>query len=124
MGINTNNKIAFENFGLRSSTAEENLDNSYDPQQEVEIEKTEDLPPEVKVDLGEDNEIVAFRARAKLYRWVTSTREWKDRGVGEIMIKYNRENNKSRVLMRREQVLKVHISRLFEDCYCTFSVKL
>ena len=43
--------------------------------QEVEIEKTEDLPPEVKVDLGEDNEIVAFRARAKLYRWVTVS--WK-----------------------------------------------
>ncbi|KAJ1118109.1 hypothetical protein NDU88_006304 [Pleurodeles waltl] len=63
--------------------------------------------PEVEVRSGEEDEEILFKERAKLYRWDRDLGQWKERGVGEIKILYHQENKYYRVLMRRDQVLKV-----------------
>ncbi|XP_053311054.1 ranBP2-like and GRIP domain-containing protein 4 [Spea bombifrons] len=63
--------------------------------------------PEVEVKSGEEEEEILFKERAKLYRWDRNVSQWKERGVGEIKILFHNEKKYYRVLMRRDQVLKV-----------------
>ncbi|XP_051783166.1 E3 SUMO-protein ligase RanBP2 isoform X2 [Erpetoichthys calabaricus] len=63
--------------------------------------------PEVDVKSGEEDEEILFKERAKLYRWDRDAAQWKERGVGDIKILYHPQKRYYRVLMRREQVLKV-----------------
>ena len=63
------------------------------------------LPEEVPVHTGEENEIVLFNQRSRLFRLVDG--EWKERGVGEMKLLHDPSTNKVRLLMRRDQVLKV-----------------
>ncbi|XP_069492978.1 E3 SUMO-protein ligase RanBP2-like isoform X2 [Ambystoma mexicanum] len=63
--------------------------------------------PEVEVKSGEEDEEILFKERAKLYRWDRDLNQWKERGVGEIKILFHQEKKYYRVLMRRDQVLKV-----------------
>ncbi|GFQ94304.1 e3 SUMO-protein ligase RanBP2 [Trichonephila clavata] len=63
------------------------------------------LPPKVDVKTGEEDENVIFCKRAKLFRF--SAGEWKERGLGDIKILFYDKTKKARLLMRREQVLKV-----------------
>lgn len=48
-----------------------------------------------------------FCERSKLFRYDKDTKEWKERGIGDLKILRNTASGKVRVLMRREQVLKV-----------------
>ena len=59
---------------------------------------------------GEENETVMFKEKAKLYR--LNEGQWKERGVGEMKILMNPETNKSRILMRREQVFRLCANHL------------
>ncbi|KAM6439334.1 ranBP2-like and GRIP domain-containing protein 4 isoform 1-T1 [Rhynochetos jubatus] len=63
--------------------------------------------PEVEVKSGEEDEELLFKERAKLYRWDRDATQWKERGVGEIKILFHTQKKYYRVLMRRDQVLKV-----------------
>ncbi|XP_051472594.1 ranBP2-like and GRIP domain-containing protein 4 isoform X2 [Apus apus] len=63
--------------------------------------------PEVEVKSGEEDEEILFKERAKLYRWDREATQWKERGVGEIKILFHTQKKYYRVLMRRDQVLKV-----------------
>ncbi|NXT76556.1 RBP2 ligase, partial [Zapornia atra] len=63
--------------------------------------------PEVEVISGEEDEEILFKERAKLYRWDRDATQWKERGVGEIKILFHTQKKYYRVLMRRDQVLKV-----------------
>ena len=65
------------------------------------------LPDEIDVKTGEEDEEVLFSHRAKLYRFVADDKQWKERGVGDIKLLRNRQSGKMRVLMRRDQVLKI-----------------
>ena len=65
------------------------------------------LPDKIDVKTGEEDEEVVFSHRAKLYRFVTDDKQWKERGVGDIKLLRNRQSGKIRVLMRRDQVLKI-----------------
>lgn len=56
---------------------------------------------------GEEGEEEMFCARSKLYRFNKDTSEWKERGLGDIKITFNRSSGKGRILMRREQILKI-----------------
>ncbi|NXP14298.1 RBP2 ligase, partial [Thinocorus orbignyianus] len=63
--------------------------------------------PEVEVKSGEEDEEILFKERAKLYRWDRDATQWKERGVGEIKILFHTQKKYYRILMRRDQVLKV-----------------
>ena len=65
------------------------------------------LPDKIDVKTGEEDEEVMFSHRAKLYRFVAEDKQWKERGVGDIKLLKNRQTGKIRVLMRRDQVLKI-----------------
>lgn len=71
-------------------------------------------PPELfKVKTDSDNKITLFEDRAKLLRFVKETKEWKERGIGNMKVMVNKKNpNNVRLLMRREQVLKVCCEQL------------
>ncbi|KAL9712520.1 Ran GTPase binding protein Sbp1 [Leucoagaricus gongylophorus] len=61
----------------------------------------------VEVRTYEEDEDVRFKKRAKLFRFDNKSTEWKERGTGDVKILQNRETGRCRVLMRREQTLKV-----------------
>ncbi|TSQ01575.1 E3 SUMO-protein ligase RanBP2 [Bagarius yarrelli] len=63
--------------------------------------------PEVEVKSGEEDEEILFKQRAKLFRWDRDSNQWKERGVGDLKILFHPVKKVYRVLMRREQVLKV-----------------
>ncbi|XP_070979842.1 E3 SUMO-protein ligase RanBP2-like isoform X2 [Oncorhynchus clarkii lewisi] len=63
--------------------------------------------PEVETKSGEEDEEILFKERTKLYRWERDLGHWKERGVGDIKILFHPDKRFYRVLMRREQVLKV-----------------
>lgn len=68
------------------------------------------LPDEVKVTTGEEDEIIIFSSRAKLFRFVD--KQWKERGLGEMKLLKHKGTGKVRVLMRREQVHKICANHL------------
>ena len=74
---------------------------------DIHFEPIVTLPEAVEITSGEENEEAVFAERAKLFRFDSSVEQWKERGVGEMKILVNREARKARVLMRRDQVLKI-----------------
>lgn len=45
--------------------------------------------------------------RAKLFRFDRDSKEWKERGTGDVRLLKHKENGKSRLVMRRDKTLKV-----------------
>ncbi|XP_058807194.1 E3 SUMO-protein ligase RanBP2-like isoform X2 [Phymastichus coffea] len=65
------------------------------------------LPDKVDVKTGEEEEEVVYSHRAKLFKYDTSIKEWKERGLGDIKLLRHSDTKKLRLVMRREQVLKI-----------------
>nr|XP_040226853.2 E3 SUMO-protein ligase RanBP2 [Anopheles coluzzii] len=78
-------------------------DENYDPYYAPVIQ----LPDEIEVRTGEEEETKLFGERAKLYRFDATTKEWKERGVGELKILHHPVRNTYRLLLRREQIFKL-----------------
>lgn len=78
-------------------------DPNYDPHYDPIIA----LPDEIVVSTGEENETKLFGERGKLYRYDSTNKEWKERGVGEVKVLHHPEKNSYRVLLRREQIHKL-----------------
>uniref|UniRef100_A0A182Y472 Nuclear pore complex protein Nup153 n=1 Tax=Anopheles stephensi TaxID=30069 RepID=A0A182Y472_ANOST len=74
------------------------------------------LPDKVEVKTGEEDEHVLYAHRAKLYRFVCS--EWKERGIGDVKILKHKVTGKLRVVMRREQVLKICLNHALTEDIC------
>lgn len=62
--------------------------------------------PEVDIETGEEDYEIVFSDRAKLFRFDTATKEWKERGLGDITVQ-RRKDGLARVLMRREKIHKI-----------------
>ena len=73
----------------------------------LEFEPVFPLPALVDVFTGEEDEIILFTDRAFLYRYDPATKEWKERGRGNVKILEHKVTCKTRMLMRREQVHKI-----------------
>ncbi|NXG59468.1 RBP2 ligase, partial [Hemiprocne comata] len=96
-------------FGERAHKADEDEGGSDDEvvhSDDIHFEPIISLP-EVEVKSGEEDEEILFKERAKLYRWDREATQWKERGVGEMKILFHTQKKCYRVLMRRDQVLKV-----------------
>ena len=68
------------------------------------------LPDNVVVKTGEEHEDVLYCHRAKLFRF--DSKEWKERGLGDIKLLQNKSSKKIRLLMRREKVLKICLNHI------------
>lgn len=66
----------------------------------VHLEKTD-------VKTHEESEEQVFKMRAKLFKFDPETKEWKERGTGDIKLLKHKENKKTRLVMRRDKTLKV-----------------
>lgn len=77
------------------------------------------LPDLVEVKTGEEDMEVLFENRCKLFRYDGDSKEWKERGLGNIKVLKGED---VRILMRREQVHKVCCNhKVLKNM--TFSVK-
>uniref|UniRef100_A0A8C3STA7 RAN binding protein 2 n=1 Tax=Chelydra serpentina TaxID=8475 RepID=A0A8C3STA7_CHESE len=105
-------------FSSQSSKVAHKANTSADLEKEDDAYKTEDnddihfepvvqMPEKVELVTGEEDETVLYSQRIKLFRFDPETSQWKERGVGNLKILKNEVNGKLRMLMRREQVLKV-----------------
>ncbi|KAM3966592.1 LOW QUALITY PROTEIN: E3 SUMO-protein ligase RanBP2 [Aphomia sociella] len=83
-------------------------DEEYDPHYEPIVP----LPDKIVVTTGEEDEEKLFGERCKLYRYDDKSREWKERGVGEMKILYHPDRKSYRLLLRREQVHKAVLNML------------
>jgi len=74
---------------------------------ELHFEPVVKLTQEVETKTNEEQEEQVFKMRAKLFKFDRETREWKERGTGEVRLLQHRENQKTRLVMRRDKTLKV-----------------
>jgi len=62
---------------------------------------------EVDVVTHEEDEETLFKMRAKLFRFDKDSKQWKERGTGDVKFLQHKKSKRVRVLMRREKTLKV-----------------
>jgi len=70
------------------------------------------LPELVQVKTGEEDEETLFKYRAKVFRFSPETKEWKERGLGDIKILKHAQRQTFRVLQRRDQIHKIACNHL------------
>ncbi|KAH8335549.1 hypothetical protein KR074_005132 [Drosophila pseudoananassae] len=138
---NLTHQNAFKNFqspqnesgkdaGDEDEDGDATNDDNYDPHYDPIVE----LPDEIVVTTGEENETKLFGERAKLYRFDSDTKQWKERGkchrhtfysnilcwislpgCGEIKVLEHKELQKFRLLMRQEQIHKLVLNMKISD---------
>jgi len=61
----------------------------------------------VETKTHEESEEQVFKMRAKLFKFDRDSKEWKERGTGDVRLLKHKENGKTRLVMRRDKTLKV-----------------
>ncbi|KAK1127033.1 hypothetical protein K0M31_004646 [Melipona bicolor] len=99
------------NFMSKSSPTksggEENSEEEVVESDDIHFSPIIPLPDKIEVKTGEEEEEVLYSHRAKLFRYDKSENEWKERGLGDIKLLRHKETGKLRLVMRREQILKL-----------------
>ncbi|ODH53129.1 hypothetical protein GX48_00664 [Paracoccidioides brasiliensis] len=92
-----------------SSKAMRGKDDDYVDEEEpdVHFEPVVRLTETVDIKTNEEQEEQIFKMRAKLFRFDRNSREWKERGTGDVRLLKHKENGKTRLVMRRDKTLKV-----------------
>jgi len=92
-----------------SSKAKKEADDAEDAEAEpdVHFKPVIHLTEEVEVKTNEELEEQTFKMRAKLFKFDRESREWKERGTGDVKLLKHKENHKTRLVMRRDKTLKV-----------------
>ncbi|EON63973.1 hypothetical protein W97_03203 [Coniosporium apollinis CBS 100218] len=85
--------------------AEEDEPDSHEP--DVHFEPVVRLTEKVETKTNEELEEQTFKMRAKLFKFDRESREWKERGTGDVRLLKHKENGKTRLVMRRDKTLKV-----------------
>ena len=78
-----------------------------DEEADVHFEPVVKLTQQVETKTHEEAEEQAFKMRAKLFKFDRDSREWKERGTGDVRLLKHKENGKTRLVMRRDKTLKV-----------------
>ena len=84
---------------------------------EVHFEPVVHLTEKVETKTNEELEEQTFKMRAKLFRFDRDTKEWKERGTGDVRLLKHKENQKTRLVMRRDKTLKVCANH-YSTCIC------
>ncbi|KAH7887974.1 ran/spi1 binding protein [Phlebopus sp. FC_14] len=79
---------------------------------DVHFEPVIKLTEQVETKTLEEDEVVLFKMRAKLFRFDTPASEWKERGTGDVRLLQHKETKKVRLVMRRDKTLKVCANHL------------
>ncbi|KAL8914232.1 MAG: hypothetical protein Q9171_001103 [Xanthocarpia ochracea] len=74
---------------------------------DVHFEPVVHLTEKVDTKTNEESEEQTFKMRAKLFRFDRDSKEWKERGTGDVRLLKHKENAKTRLVMRRDKTLKV-----------------
>ncbi|KAI9766219.1 MAG: hypothetical protein M1835_007222 [Candelina submexicana] len=74
---------------------------------EVHFDPVIHLTEKVDTKTNEELEEQTFKMRAKLFKFDRDSREWKERGTGDVRLLKHKENGKTRLVMRRDKTLKV-----------------
>lgn len=74
---------------------------------DVHFEPVVRLTERVDTKTNEELEEQTFKMRAKLFKFDRDSREWKERGTGDVRLLKHKENGKTRLVMRRDKTLKV-----------------
>ncbi|KAM3084502.1 Ran GTPase binding protein Sbp1 [Clarireedia jacksonii] len=91
----------------KAAAAEENPEDEAPESEDVHFEPVIRLTEKVDVKTNEELEEQTFKMRAKLFKFVNDTKEWKERGTGDVRFLKHKENGKTRLVMRRDKTLKV-----------------
>lgn len=75
--------------------------------EDVHFEPVVKLTEKVETKTNEESEEQLFKMRAKLFRFVKESSEWKERGTGDVRLLRHKENSRTRLVMRRDKTLKV-----------------
>ncbi|KAL4796012.1 RanBP1 domain-containing protein [Aspergillus venezuelensis] len=91
-----------------SSKAQKGDDEEEAPESpDVHFEPVIRLTETVETKTNEELEEQTFKMRAKLFRFDRDSKEWKERGTGDVRLLKHKENQKTRLVMRRDKTLKV-----------------
>jgi Ran-binding protein 1 len=91
----------------KAAAAEENPEDEAPESEDVHFEPVIRLTEKVEVKTNEELEEQTFKMRAKLFKFVRDSNEWKERGTGDVRLLKHKENGKTRLVMRRDKTLKV-----------------
>lgn len=105
-------------MSFTSVSSSQRADFTMGPGLGVEAEAKSVLFPKIEASqsttTGEEEERAVFTGRARLFEFESSSREWKEKGIGVVKVNENQVTGASRLLMRSDGVLKVLVnSRLF-----------
>jgi len=93
-----------------SSKAQKGADEEENPEEhepDAHFEPVVHLTEKVETKTNEESEEQVFKMRAKLFRFDRDSREWKERGTGDVRLLKHLENSKTRLVMRRDKTMKV-----------------
>jgi Ran-binding protein 1 len=82
-------------------------ENPENEEPDVEFQPVVHLTEKVDTKTNEELEEQVFKMRAKLFKFDRESREWKERGTGDVRLLKHKENGKTRLVMRRDKTLKV-----------------
>jgi len=82
-------------------------DKAEEEEADVHFEPVVHLTQTVETKTNEEAEEQTFKMRAKLFKFDRESREWKERGTGDVRLLKHKENGKTRLVMRRDKTLKV-----------------
>ena len=100
------------------SEGEEEEEVAPSPDVSFEFTPLVSLPEIEDLTSGEENEDVLFSETGKLYRFDSTLKQWKERGKGVIKILKHKSKGKARILMRREQILKICCNHFITSEMC------
>jgi len=91
----------------KAAAAEENPEDEAPESEDVHFEPVIRLTEKVDVKTNEELEEQTIKMRAKLFKFVKESNEWKERGTGDVRLLKHKDNGKTRLVMRRDKTLKV-----------------
>lgn len=92
-------------------------DKAEEEEADVQFEPVVHLTQTVETKTNEEAEEQAFKMRAKLFKFDRDSREWKERGTGDVRLLKHKENGKTRLVMRRDKTLKVCANHYGKDTF-------